>query len=342
MNYLAITLALILTNLDGPTRGMASTADANGFPPEARAYHLQGPDFGVTTRRLNIRSSPSANGRRLSTTNAGDTVVVLSPSVRNRYLHVATAGGVTGWVIARNVKLLSSINPAARETVPLPTPVRPPAAGGDAATWEKPAPVELQGGACAAQGLGKNGKRAPDPQTDLRKNRIDTADAYHPVTSAQILALPWSGLPRRRAGWSSSDSLQVVRYEGPPVALQGYLVDVVEEGPESTNCEIDTPEWHDWHMWLVPTASEAAARDRKRAVVVEVTPRLRARSPNWILPSVKALARNGEQVRISGWLMWDPDHPDQVGKTRGTTWEIHPVTRIEVFRAGSWTDIAHP
>jgi hypothetical protein len=341
MNYLAITLALILTNLNGPTRGIGSSADAIGIPPGLRAYHLQGPDLGVTTRRLNIRSSPTVNGRRLNTTNAGDTVVVLNPSLRNNYLHVATAGGDTGWVIARNVKVLSSINSAVRETVPLRTPVRPPAPGGDVATWEKPAPVELQGGACAAEGLGKNGKRAPDPQTDLRKNRVDTSSTYYPVSSAQILTLPWIGLPRRRAGWNQSDSLQVVQYEGPPVALAGYLVDVVEEGPESTNCEIDTPEWHDWHMWLVPTRTEAAGRDRKRAVVVEVTPRLRARSPNWIFPSVKELARNGEQVRISGWLMWDPDHPDQVGKTRGTTWEIHPVTRIEVFRGGFWTDVAY-
>jgi hypothetical protein len=118
--------------------------------------------------------------------------------------------------------------------------------------------------------------------------------------------------------------------------LEGYLADAVEEGPESTNCELDTHEWHDWHMWLVPTAAEAASRNRLRAVVVEVTPRVRSLTPNWVLTSVRTLARTQQNVRISGWLMWDPDHPDQVGKTRGTTWEIHPVTRIEVKRNGDW------
>ncbi len=117
--------------------------------------------------------------------------------------------------------------------------------------------------------------------------------------------------------------------------LEGWLVDVVEEGPESSNCELDTCEWHDWHMWLVRTDGEATNKNRLRAVVVEVTPRVRALTPNWILTSVKTLARTRQNVRISGWLMWDPDHPDQVGKTRGTTWEIHPVTRIEVKQTES-------
>ena len=39
-------------------------------------------------------------------------------------------------------------------------------------------------------------------------------------------------------------------------------------------------------------------------------------------------------VRISGWTMLDPEHPDQVGKTRGTIWEIHPVMRLDVMQAG--------
>jgi hypothetical protein len=34
--------------------------------------------------------------------------------------------------------------------------------------------------------------------------------------------------------------------------------------------------------------------------------------------------------------MLDPEHPDQVGKTRGTIWEIHPVMKIEVEQDGKW------
>jgi hypothetical protein len=39
---------------------------------------------------------------------------------------------------------------------------------------------------------------------------------------------------------------------------------------------------------------------------------------------------------VSGWLMMDQEHPDQVGKTRGTLWEVHPVMRLEVERRGGW------
>jgi hypothetical protein len=43
-------------------------------------------------------------------------------------------------------------------------------------------------------------------------------------------------------------------------------------------------------------------------------------------------------VRISGWILLDPEHPDQVGKTRATIWEIHPVMKIEVSTGGMWRE----
>lgn len=296
----------------------------------------------ITSVNLTLRAAPSAKSHKIATIDAGDTVRLLSTKKRNGYYRIVSPETDTGWILSRGVRLLLATNDSSGVAARVSDTITPSGIGGDIAGWEKPVPVEKTGGACAAEGLGKNGKPAPDPQTDLRKNRVDTSGAYHPVSFAQILALPWTGLPRKRTGWNQTDSLQVVQYEGPPVALEGYLVDVVEEGQESTNCEINTHEWHDWHMWLVPTPTEAANRDRINAVVVEVTPRVRARSTNWVLGSVRALAHNHDKVRIAGWLMWDPDHPDQVGKTRGTTWEIHPVNRIEVFRNGVWTDLGNP
>ena len=49
--------------------------------------------------------------------------------------------------------------------------------------------------------------------------------------------------------------------------------------------------------------------------------------------------KKDQRVRISGWLMLDPEHPDQVGKTRGTIWEIHPIMQIEVNQNGQWTPL---
>jgi len=51
------------------------------------------------------------------------------------------------------------------------------------------------------------------------------------------------------------------------------------------------------------------------------------------------LDHSTQPVRISGWLMMDPQHPDQVGNSRVTIWEIHPITRIEVFRDSWWVDL---
>ena len=38
--------------------------------------------------------------------------------------------------------------------------------------------------------------------------------------------------------------------------------------------------------------------------------------------------------------MNDPEHKDMIDKgLRSTLWEIHPITKIEVFDNGSWIDI---
>ena len=76
-------------------------------------------------------------------------------------------------------------------------------------------------------------------------------------------------------------------------------------------------------------------------MVVELSPRLLDAHPKW--PALaNAAFQNGLQVRISGWRTWDQEHPDQIGGTRATLWEIHPVLRIEVQDAhGTWVDVEH-
>jgi hypothetical protein len=39
---------------------------------------------------------------------------------------------------------------------------------------------------------------------------------------------------------------------------------------------------------------------------------------------------------VSGWLLLDTDHPEGVGKSRGTLWELHPVMQIAVSKDGQW------
>ena len=144
-----------------------------------------------------------------------------------------------------------------------------------------------------------------------------------------MLALPWKNLPRRRYQFSAAQLAQTARYEGAAIALTGYIVTAKLEGPETTNCELTDPTWHDWHVWLVGTPAEAANKDRTNAVVFEVTPRVRSLgTAAWDIHQLVQWASSSQKVRVSGWLMLDPEHPDQGGKTRGTTWEIHPVMEV--------------
>ncbi len=74
-------------------------------------------------------------------------------------------------------------------------------------------------------------------------------------------------------------------------------------------------------------------------MVVEITPRLRAQHPSWSRKNLNRLVQQQTRARVSGWLLLDQEHPDQVGKTRATLWEIHPVLRIEVWTGGTWREL---
>jgi hypothetical protein len=207
-----------------------------------------------------------------------------------------------------------------------------PAASGPhhAASWEagpKPEPKEISFHGCPPEGDGN------DPGVNLLKNRVDEGE-YIPVPFDTIVGLSWPhGIERRRrASWSDEDRKSVALHEGIPIRLEGYLAGVKEEGKESPNCHVEGHAFRDFHLWLVPGPDD----DRSKSVVVEVTPRVRETHPNWTLNRIRSIVRNHDRVEIGGWLMLDPEHPDQVGATRGTIWEIHPVMMIRVEENGVW------
>jgi hypothetical protein len=199
---------------------------------------------------------------------------------------------------------------------------------GDAAgAPAKPTPVSPGFEGCPPEGDGG------DRELNRLKNRIDSG-AWKPTSLETILQFRWpSEVTRRtRAEWSRSDSVAVAKREGLPIAVEGYLVGAKQEGPEATNCHGADRTFRDWHIWL---ATEPG-KDRRRSIVVEATPAVRATHPEWSLAMIHKLVRDSTPVRVSGWLLFDQEHPEQLGKTRGTLWEIHPVLRIEVRRGDRW------
>jgi len=139
------------------------------------------------------------------------------------------------------------------------------------------------------------------------------------------LACPNRAEKRPRFGIRASVRDEIAKHEGLPLSVEGYIARAQWEGKESCNCKSDEPEMRDIHFWL----TKEPTRDRSESIVVEVTPRQRAKHSAWTISRLKRIAERHERVRISGWLMFDGEHPDQVGKTRGTLWENHPVMEIE-------------
>ncbi|HEX8220260.1 MAG TPA: lamin tail domain-containing protein [Chloroflexia bacterium] len=189
----------------------------------------------------------------------------------------------------------------------------------------KPEPIAMDFQGCPPSGDGG------DPALNTLKNRVDEA-RWEPTTVAAILALDWprSIEGKSRSRWTPADARAIAQHEGTPVQLEGYLVQAKKMSPETCNCH--SVEQVDYHIWMV----DEAGKDRSQSIVIETTPRVRTHHPDWDLRAMSDLARSKERVRISGWLLMDPEHPDQIGKTRGTIWEIHPVMQIETFSGGAW------
>ncbi len=201
---------------------------------------------------------------------------------------------------------------------------------------QKPQPQDSTFDGCQPEGVGG------DPDLNKLKNRIDDGN-YTAVGFGDVSGLTWPKTIERkkRADWPAADTTTVSKYEGIPISLEGYLSVVKngqklqgarEEGKESCNCGIDTSAHHDYHIWLRETQSAP----QSTSIVVEATPPVRSKHPDWTLDRLTQIATGKQRVRISGWLLLDPEHPDQVGKTRGTIWEIHPIMKVEVQSGTTW------
>jgi hypothetical protein len=190
------------------------------------------------------------------------------------------------------------------------------------------APASTTFHGCPPEGAGK------DPLLDGLKNRVDEGP-YTPMEFDTIINLPWPpGVGGRvRDRWKTRDRHAVERYEGRPVAVEGFIGGLKREKPEATNCYQISESMRDYHIALVPVANDSAPD----AIVAEVTPRVRANHPAWRFDRLEQLQAARQRIRVSGWLMLDQAHPDQLGVRRATLWEVHPVMRVELrARDGRW------
>jgi hypothetical protein len=256
--------------------------------------------------------------------------VLLAAADSNGYYHVRTEDDETGWVWRRNVRPA-----AADDEAPTLATGTPPATSFDA-HWIKPL---LTSGTFTSAG--------PPVRSNRRRRRRGNQPAqeshrraarYHDVTFDGLASLPYPVDKPHRHNWTTDHLNDIARYEGTPVRVVGYIVALKPQtggSGESTNCHWTGAAEVDWHIALVGEPGKG----EEESVVVETTPRIRRNHPQWTAPRLHPWVDAPAPVRVSGWLMLDPEHRNHLGRYRGTLWEVHPITRIEVWEDTAWVSL---
>lgn len=178
------------------------------------------------------------------------------------------------------------------------------------------------------------------------KNRIDEADDYFTVDFSDIKNLehPDEIGRRKRSDWTPEARKAVAEFEGTPITLVGFLAltkrssklfGAIAETAELCNCQKKEPDHIDFHLWLVTKVGDK----KPKSVVVEMTPRVRKYHPSWTVQRLTEIGVRRLPVRVSGWLMIDQEHPEQIGKHRANLWELHPIMKFEFKQSGKWKEL---
>jgi hypothetical protein len=284
----------------------------------------------VVNRNANLRSDPSATSDVIEGLKAGAELHLQESDQTNGFYHVTAADGRDGWVWARNIKILTGTTaPTPSATQPGTVTSSPPPSGDLSSKLMNSRKTAI------GQPLVENGNEICGPTGDAanataialntNKNRTDVPG------DSDYVDIDWSdlkSLPSDRVGDFVTAAVRVVGF-------LSHKINVESSGSgESTNCHLTADNEVDWHIYL----TNSPAQPISSAVIVETTPRTRPQH-RWTTSMLAPLVDSQTQVRISGWLMFDSEHINVIGKQRATVWEVHPVTKIEVQSNGQWVDL---
>jgi len=176
-----------------------------------------------------------------------------------------------------------------------------------------------------------------DPELNRQKNRWSAPAKVEDLTISQVIALPHDALDmmsnEKRSRWNDNALDQAAKSEDRGVQVIGYLAQVREEGPEACNGKSDI--YHDFHLWI----TESPYQNKNTGIVVEAIPFWKEQHSAWRFETFEKLAFEHTRVRVTGWILWDQEHGDEVGRSRGSCWEVHPITKFEVFSNGTWLEL---
>jgi hypothetical protein len=158
---------------------------------------------------------------------------------------------------------------------------------------------------------------------NILKTRTNIPTSKNMDSDITISALIKRGNDRDR--WDSKMAATVV----------GYVAKVGVGGIESVNCHAKDAAHRDTHIDLV--VSKKDAKNKRKHVIVEVTPQFRSGHPDWTTANLRK-SLLGRCVRITGWMFFDAEHANASVNTapsnrkdwRATAWEVHPITDIKL------------
>ncbi len=141
--------------------------------------------------------------------------------------------------------------------------------------------------------------------------------AKEPVKCASAASLPLPTAKPSRANWTPAQLATFKPVERVALRRTGFLThmtNVENTGSgESTNCHFHTDDDVDWHIYLQENPGETI----DKAVIVETTPRVR-KLHHLDVAMLNKSVESGNPIRVTGFLMLDPEHRNQVGKFRST------------------------
>ena len=164
----------------------------------------------------------------------------------------------------------------------------------------------------------------------LMKDRVAVPDSAEPTTYAAMASMP--------------DHAPLARYaplEQRAVELEGHVQRLLRAADD------------DFHIELAAEPRQPGDPNL-RYVTAEITPAWRLGSANWsyahlvqafhpTFGGVTAWDGGTHRVRLTGWLLYDYEYQDVpvYGRPRIASWELHPVTRIELWNdsLGTYVDL---
>jgi len=237
---------------------------------------------------------------------------------------------LAGVLVAALAAVLIMLNLGSATLLPVSAVIAAPPVGDLPMMPEKP-PASPEGyNGCPPEGSGG------DQDLNLLENRVDKG-GYIPVSLDSILALTWpkSAEQTPMSSWTPSGRAFISQYLGLPVVVEGYI-DALREGvADAANCNRSEEPNHLWRLTIIKEPKDR----RSQAVIGISTPQTRV-GHTWTPEFIRVFLIEGRvRVRVSGWLYFNPNRPQEIGRTRATLWEITPVMQIEVFQDEHWNPL---